>query len=256
MKSRFLLPVIAIAALSSCSTVYKSGQTPDDVYFSPAREGAEYVDVSNDNYNRRYRSYEYDNAEDRWLRMRVRNPYRWNAFDDYDWNMYSGWSNNWNNPYSYSWNSYWNGYWTWNSWYNPYCRNVIVVNPKTNPAAYSKVRNFSLSSYTNNNYGNVNNFNRPAKGLYRSSSAGSNGSYYNNSNSNSLGNSLRKVFSGNNNGGGTTNGNVYTPSSGDRPTRSYTPSSSSSSSGSSSSGSRSSGSSSSGGSVSRPGRGG
>jgi hypothetical protein len=63
---------------------YKSGQTPDDVDYSPEREGAAYVETKPS--NNRYQSYEYDNADDRWLRMRVRNPYRWNAFDDYDWN--------------------------------------------------------------------------------------------------------------------------------------------------------------------------
>ena len=71
MKSRFLLLVLAAAAISSCSTSYKSGQTPDDVYYSPAKEAAEYVEIKESN-NSRYRGYEYDNADDRWLRMRVR----------------------------------------------------------------------------------------------------------------------------------------------------------------------------------------
>jgi uncharacterized membrane protein YgcG len=248
MKSRFLLFVLAVVALSSCST-YKSGQTPDDVYYSPERESAEYAEIRQSNTSGRYRSYEYDDADDRWLRMRVRNPYRWNAFDDYDWNIYSGWSNNWNNPYSYSWNNYWHGYYTWNSWYNPYCRNVIVVNPKTNPAAYNKVRTFSLGSYTNTNYANSNSVIRNSKGVYSPgrSTYNNNNSYNNN---NTLGTSIRKVFQGNNSGNGN---NSYTPSSNDRPSRSYTPSNNSSSGSSSSS---SSGGSSSGGGVSRPGRGG
>lgn len=254
MKSRFLLVILAAAALSSCTSVYKSGQTPDDVYYSPARGGEEYVEARKED-NRRYRSYEYDDVDDRWLRMRVRNPYRWNAFDNYDFFMPNSWAT-WNSPYSYNWNSYWNNYWGWNSFYNPYCFRTIVVNPKSNPIVYNNVRTFSLNGYTRNNYNNTNNIVR-TKGAYRSTSSGynnNNGSGYNNSNQGTLGNSLRKVFSnsGSNSGGGYTNGNTYTPSSNDRPVRSYTPSSG----GGSSSGSSSGSSGSSGGSVSRPGRGG
>src|SRR5215210_1700039 len=90
MNSRIILLGMAVAAFSSCSTAYKTGQTPDDVYFSPAREEAAYVKVEN-NDDRRYRAEdryraradEYVNSDDRWLRMRVRNPYRWSTFDDY-----------------------------------------------------------------------------------------------------------------------------------------------------------------------------
>ena len=266
MKSRFLLGILALAALSSCTSAYKSGQTPDDVYYSPARPGAEYVEArTDDNNSRRYRNYE-ESPEDAWLRMRVRNPYRWNAFDNYDFYTPYSW-NTWSSPYSYNWNSYWNNYWGWNSYYNPYCSRTVVFSPKTNPVVYNNVRTFSLGGYTNNNYGNTNNIVR-TKGAYRSTGSsynnvngGSNGSYNNSNNSNTLGNSLKKVFSNNNSGssgGGYSNGNVYTPSSNDRPSRSYSPSSSGGSSGgSSSSGSSSSGSSgSSGGGVSRPGRGG
>ena len=37
MKSIIITAVTAVVALSSCS-VYRSGQTPDDVYFSPGKE--------------------------------------------------------------------------------------------------------------------------------------------------------------------------------------------------------------------------
>jgi len=238
MKSRFLLLILVAAAFSSCSTSYKSGQTPDDVYYSPEKEGAAYVETK-PNKNR-YQSYEYDEADDRWLRMRVRNPYRWNAFDDYDWNTYSSWSNNYNSPYSNNWNSYWTGYYSWNSGYNPYCRNVVIVNPKSNPAAYNKVRNFSLNSYTNTNFNNSNAAVR-TKGSMRLPSSG--GGSYNNSNSNTLGSSLRKVFSGTGSNNTFGNNNGSSSGSSDRSSRSYTPSSSNSgsSSGSSSPGSSSSG---------------
>lgn len=55
MKIKYLL-IIAIAFVTvSCSTVYKSGQTPDDVYFSPAQDKQEYV-VVDENDNRMYGS--------------------------------------------------------------------------------------------------------------------------------------------------------------------------------------------------------
>jgi uncharacterized membrane protein YgcG len=221
------------------------------VYYSPARQGAAYANVEQQRDGRgSYQSNQrndYYSPDDRWLRMRVMNRSRWSAFDDYDWNdwRYNTWSYNYNSPYG--WNNYWNSYYSWNSWYNPYCGGIIVVNPKTNPTVYTKVRNFSLNSYTNTNYNTANNTTR-AKGLRMSANPG-----YNNSNSR-LGNSIRKVFSG------SSRDSYYSPgSSGDRPTRTYTPSNSSSSSSSSSSrssGSSSSGSSGGGGGVSRPSRGG
>jgi hypothetical protein len=45
MQRQILLLAITAAALSSCTTAYKTGQTPDDVYFSPTRPQDEYVRV-------------------------------------------------------------------------------------------------------------------------------------------------------------------------------------------------------------------
>ena len=247
MQFRNILPaIIGIAALSSCASAYRTGQTPDDVYYSPGRPGAAYVNTDQQKRDGRG-SYsqgrgDYASYDDRWLRMRVGNRYRWSAFDDYDWNdyRYNSWSYGYNTYSPFGWNNYWNNYYTWNSWYNPYCRTIIVVNPKTNPTVYTKVRNFSLNSYTNTNYNTANN--RGAKGMRYSTNPG-----YNNSNS-TLGQSVRKVFSG----GGR---DSYSPSSSSRPDRTYTPSNNNSSNSSSRSGSSGS-SGSSGGGVSRPTRGG
>lgn len=260
---------IAVTGLSSCS-VYRSGptRTPDDVYYSPAREGAAYVetDQRKDGYYRG--GDDYSSYDDRWLRMRVRDRYRWSAFDDYDWNYgslayggYYGYNPYWN--YSLGFNNYWNAMYRWNSFYNPYFGGIIIVNPKVNQPAYTAVRSFSLDRYTNTNY---NNTNRP---LSTSKTAGLRyNSNYNNGNTrttNSLGSSLRRVFSNGNNNGNTggRRETYYNPgSSNDRPNRTYTPSSSSSntrtytpSSSSSSSGSSRGGSSGGGGGVSRPSRG-
>ena len=45
MKPSILLLALTAAAFSSCTTAYKTGQTPDDVYFSPTRPQEEYVRV-------------------------------------------------------------------------------------------------------------------------------------------------------------------------------------------------------------------
>lgn len=265
MNARIIILGLAVVVFGSCSTAYRTGQTPDDVYYSPGKTAAAYVNVENDDDRRyraedRYRNDEYVNADDRWLRMRVRNRYRWSAFDDYgndwrynSWNQNSYYSNSPFNTYS-PFNNYWSNYYHWNSYYNPYCSRVIVINPKTNPVAYNRVRNLNLNSYSNNMYNNSNG----------SSSGGKlmNGGRVNsgNNNNSTLGNSVRRVFSNSNNNSG--RDTYYSPSSSDRPSRTYQPSSSSSSSNSSpsrSSGSSSSGSSSGGSSGSssgsRPSRG-
>ena len=53
MKS--ILPLLSLLIVfASCTTAYKSGQTPDDVYFSPARPQEEYVRVEKED-DRQYR---------------------------------------------------------------------------------------------------------------------------------------------------------------------------------------------------------
>src|SRR5687768_9291340 len=111
MRSLIIAAGTAVVVLSSCS-VYRSGQTPDDVYYSPAPEkgaAAAYVEADGDRdegrrrYNERsYNGYDdYATQDDRWLMMRVRNRYRWSIFDDYSY--YSPYSNWHYNPYN-SWN--------------------------------------------------------------------------------------------------------------------------------------------------------
>lgn len=106
MNTRIILMAIGATLLGSCSTMYKSGPTPDDVYFSPAAPESGYV--SRDNYDRYDRggSYEdgYVDMSDRYLRMKSSSRRRWSAFDD-DF-MY------WNNPY-------WNNSFMFNSWSRP-----------------------------------------------------------------------------------------------------------------------------------------
>lgn len=238
MKS--VLPALVLAVMAtSCTTAYKVGQTPDDVYYSPERkvESNEYVQMNRDNASREYRTSrraevddDFGYNEDRYLRMKVRNRNRWSDFDNY-YNdpyaagyfarpgLYAGvgmWGGNFWSPFSY-----WNAYNNWNYFYNPYHRplgwghNVIVVNPVTNPV-YNRPRTFNLNTFnrggTSNDPKRSNNSYQPLDSRpYRGSNAGSAGS------------ELRRSFGTNN-----SNNSYSTPS---RSTSS--PSNSGSSSGSS-----------------------
>jgi hypothetical protein len=256
MKSLYTIAVVGAVMLSSCS-VYRQGQTPDDVYYSPAREqqgaGADYVDAnSGRNDGRRYddrRSYngydDYATMDDRWLMMRVRNRYRWSYFDDYNfyspyssfyspygfggWSPYNslgfGYAPGWSfglgfgayNPYGFGFNNYYNNHWNWNSYYNPYYPGVVIVNPKTNPAGYTRARSFNLNRYNNsyNTSGRTSvtpRYNNTNYGRVR----------YNNSN-NSRVNSSDRYYNNNSN---RERPSYSTPRQDDRPVRTYTPSNS------------------------------
>lgn len=251
MKLQILLLAFSAAALGSCTTSYKSGQTPDDVYYSPARPQDEYVRVEQ-NDDRQYR-YDDEYYDDRYLRMKVHNRNRW--IDLNDWYYYDRYSYS----HNYYYGSYNNPYNSWNYYYNPYCHNnIVVVNPKGSVSqnTYVKPRNFALSGYTNNTYNNSNIITATSK----TPKAGISRPVFNNSNtttntrtqkktSNGLSNTIRQIVTGSTN-------NDNNSGSNNAPTRTYNPSNSSSSNSSGNNSSGSSGSSSSGGGVSRPNRGG
>ena len=78
MKS--LIPILSLLLIfSSCTTAYKSGQTPDDVYYSPARPYEEYLKVEKSD-ERKYRD-DYAYRDDRYLRYKVRNRH-WSSIDE------------------------------------------------------------------------------------------------------------------------------------------------------------------------------
>ncbi len=163
MKS-FLLFFAFVSVLSSCTTAYHTGQTPDDVYYSPARPQDEYVRVENkeekqyrgnDNQRNDDDYYTYDN--DRYLRYKVRNRDRWSYLDDYysDPYAYNYYNKYYYNTYSYSrsyWNTYFNPY-TYAYCYPPYSSSVIVVNSKA--PVYNRPRTYNLHVFDdpkNNSY--------------------------------------------------------------------------------------------------------
>jgi len=296
MITKFIGLALCIAALSSCSTAYKMGQTPDDVYYSPAppaREQNDYLASERrpDRYSPNQGSSAGSNDEfdsyrnDRFLRMSIGSPLRLSAFDNYY--GYDGFSNWRYNNYAYNFNTPWNGYYYWNSFYNPYSTfnynypyyggygssygypaygNVISTGTKPiSSAPVIRPQAFNPGSYTNRSYSNSNMY-LDRTNTVRPNTATSGGRY---NNSNNTG-TMRRAFSttdnsyynNSNNSGSSRYNNTYTaPRS-----ESYTPSRSSQmdapvrsytpSSSPSSSGSSSSGSSGGGGGVSRPGRGG
>ncbi|MFT3747797.1 MAG: hypothetical protein QM768_05745 [Agriterribacter sp.] len=289
MKSRILLLGVALIGLGSCSTMYKSGQTPDDIYYSPAPQmrtassddedenyaqngSDEYVNVQTEQDRSAY------NSDDNYLRMKVRNRSMWSAFDNYAMYdaMYSPYYGGFGgyglgygyNPYSFyspysMYSPYygsgwglgigWGGlYGGWNSFYNPY---NSFYNPYYGGGYY----------YPGGGKGSVT---RPANSYrprtYNLGSYGTN----NNSSINNNTNTPRRVFRSNDNNyvnpgrsSGTTSPRRSTYSSGNdsRPSRNYDSPRSSSSSpsytpSSSSGSSRSSGGGGGGSAPSRPGR--
>jgi hypothetical protein len=236
MKTKLLLLAFSAAAFSSCTTMYKSGQTPDDVYFSPARDYGEAVATT-----KRPPADEpvYYSGEDRMIMMGI-NDYRWRYLNnDYAYSPYSYYNNysaynrhGYYNSYGSYYNPYYNDFYS-NYYYNPYYSPYPVYITPASPIKNSTPRVTNLNGYTHQ-YNNSNaSFAVPNRPPVRS---------YNNTNArtSALGNVLNKVLApansnnvNNNSYNNTTNRTTTTE-------RTYTPppasSSSSSSSGSSSSG--------------------
>lgn len=217
MNTKLLLIAISVAAFSSCSTLYKSGQTPDDVYFSPVRL---YGEDRQEEQRDEVKTY---GTEDRTIRMGINDPRYRDFNNDYSYNPY-----NYGFNYGYYYNPY---YWPYPVYSSVY---IMPYNPKNttprtvNLGAYNQT---SIKTYPNPKSGSS----KPVK------------SYNNSNNGSAVGNVIRQLFTP----GETSNSgfNNSSSNSSSNSTRSYSPSSS----GSSSSGGSSSGG---GGGISRPSRGG
>jgi hypothetical protein len=137
MKS--LLPFLSlIIVFTSCTTAYRSGQTPDDVYFSPARPHEEYVSIEDKDDKSQQQEY-YSYNDDRYIRMKVRNRDRWSYFDDY-----------YRDPYAYTYQGCYcscnyNPRLYWDNYYSPYAPRIIVYNPKS--PIYTRPRTYNLHVY-------------------------------------------------------------------------------------------------------------
>lgn len=167
MKDRILLTLIVGSLLASCSSVYKSGQTPDDVYYSPTREVVKKQEKEEDK-----QKDQANTADDQYLKMKVRDRYRWSQIDDYDYWVDSRYNNHCSctcNPpgYGYNYNIGY-GYYPVRSWsyysYNPYYI-AGYYNPKyikgttsgSNVKAYSNTKYNNTNSSTNVKTGSTNN---------------------------------------------------------------------------------------------------
>lgn len=198
MKQILLLSFLSMALFTACSTVFETGQTPDDVYYSPGREAsAVRQDETVNQPQVAYRNY-VTNTEDQYLRMKISNRYRWGALDNFDYwydsrydfgnynsyyklNPYAYWSPGWNQNFGYN---RWQpgiGGWGWNS---PVYTVVHYSTPKYTPGGYtsgSYLSAYRNKSYSNSNYG----FNDLKTGRFVPSTG-----------NNSFGNLLRRVFTG------------------------------------------------------------
>lgn len=124
MKIKYLLLFGAIVAFGSCSTAYRSGQTPDDVYYSPAPQQDSYVTSPGSKEEDSY--YYRNNEEDYNIRRGIENPVYRNQMSL---NLGFGYSPYFYNPYSYF---PYNNYYGYNNFgyglygkglYNPYFDN-------------------------------------------------------------------------------------------------------------------------------------
>ena len=206
MKHTLTLFVFSAFLFASCTTAYKSAQTPDDVYYSPAKE-VTYVDkttTTRDTYQENITS-----QDDRYLRMKVQNRDRWQPIDDfsywydsrYDYNAFNSnfyynnnpyVFNNWRSPYLFS-GIFSPNYYGFGGLYSPAYPVIYYKNPKVYTGVTGKS---NLATYMNTRYNNQNtNSNK--------------GESYGN-----FGNLVKKVFIQSNDGSNTNN-NSY-----DRPARS------------------------------------
>jgi hypothetical protein len=136
--------LVLVVLLAGCTTVYRTGQTPDDVYYSPARPEDEYLAMQRQE-TRRYRTVEED-YEDRYLRMRVRDRNRWDELNT--WYAYERWTLGFNSYFTPAFNPFV----SWNHYYNPYYLNTPYYflglgQPTIVKQTYTKPRTFNLGSY-------------------------------------------------------------------------------------------------------------
>ncbi|MEO6731073.1 MAG: hypothetical protein ABIN01_07635 [Ferruginibacter sp.] len=235
MNTKLLLLAISAAAFSSCTTMYRSGQTPDDVYYSPVRTyGEARAEVKEERRDERKEvqrdNVKYYDNKDRTIRRGIYDR-RWRTFDnDYRYSPYN---------YGFNYGYYYNPYY----WPYPVFSPLFVApsNPKNTTPRTANLGQYN-TSYNNANLPSPNTKTGSVKPTRPSRS-------YNNNNSNgsAVGNVIRQILTPDNSSSNSNNNSSNSNSSNN--SRSYTPASTNtSSSSSSSSGSSSSGS----GGVSRP----
>lgn len=169
MKIKHMLFLGLTAALGSCSTAYRTGQTPDDVYYSPAPPQNTYVTKENRQEENTYvtkesdedqNSYSYRN-EDEDIRRGIENPVYRNSITfsmgmGYGYNPYSLFPYNaFNNPF-YGYDPFGYSPYAYNSYgYSPYGLKGMY-NPYFNPYAFNDFGYYSspfMYSYSPYSFG-------------------------------------------------------------------------------------------------------
>jgi hypothetical protein len=252
MKTKHLLLIGIIVVLSSCSAVYRTSQTPDDVYYSPAPPQNDYVHTDNqqdrDSYGYNNNSF---NREHLAISRGIREPiYRntlsfslgygydpYNSFD-YGYNSYNyynpyGYYNQYTYPgvtfYPYA-HDYYGGYYS-SPFYNYYQPPFYIPQPGTNATFGPRKYNLGVYNPTvsplNNHPGQSTTTNSAPVRTFSTTPANGTG----------VGNFIRRViFPSNNNSSGSYR-NTTNNSDNSTPARSFQTNTSSGSSSSSSSGS-------------------
>lgn len=198
MNKTLLLALLSMGLLTACSTAFQSGQTPDDVYYSPGREAAAVREDETDRQKQEaYREY-ISNLDDQYLRMKISNRYRWSTLDNFDYwydsrydfgnyysysklNPYAYYTPGWNQGFGYNRWSPGTGGWGWSS---PVYTVIHYSTPKYSPGGYtagSSLSAYRNKSYNNNNYG----YRNPKTGSFVPGNGNSN-----------FGNLLKRVFTG------------------------------------------------------------
>ena len=156
MKHTFTFLIISgLLSLSSCTSVYKNTQMPDDLYYAPTTTEVK------EKEEEKKEEEKVKEREDNFIRLKVQNPTRWSTIDDYTYwndvrfnhcNCYcNNNSINWNNNV---WsNNYQNQYW-YNNFNNPYTLFIPYVAPTIvkNTSSFSPIKSFNNNTTNNTNF--------------------------------------------------------------------------------------------------------
>ncbi|GEM_PF-112698 len=220
MKTKHLFLLGIIAAFSSCSSAYRIGQTPDDVYFSPASPQNNYVTSNNQQNKDTYAYNNTYNSEDLAIRRGIGNPryrnnisldfgYGYNPYDYYGSSFYNPYSSYYNpyssfyNPYTYTGVTFYPYNYNYNnSYYSPYYNNYyppVYYIPKSGGAVsnYSGPRKYNMGVYNNNTNANPV-YTHPAQPTTTNSVPVRTFQTPSTNNGSAAGNFIRRVFSGGN----------------------------------------------------------
>jgi len=166
MKPIIFFTIVLVALFSSCSTAYRVGQTPDDVYYSPGFDSK--IKKQKNGDNQEYQEY-ISSQDDAYLRRKVANRNRWSVIDDFSyWNDYrfNFFPSNYNyfNPYFnfMTFNPFYGGHYFGNigyipslGWNNPYYTLIYYSTPTYKGGGTVSTNNLVAArnkSINNNNY--------------------------------------------------------------------------------------------------------